>query len=521
MAETSNNQASKDNVLDLKDVEKSVGSNRVLQGVNPSISAGELVVLMGANGAGKSTLVKIIAGVHSADSGSLSLDGEPFLPATPADALRAGVCIVHQAINDCVAPDLSVAQNLLLDRLCNGETGFFFGRGRAAREAGKIAGALDLELDMNKPVRELDLADRQLVGISRALAQNPKLLILDEPTSSLSQREAERLFGIIDRLRQSGVAILYISHRMSDIRRLADRIIALRDGRITGVFEKPLNFEAAVNAMLGHGMEVSKRIAVTRGAKIFEARDVVLKTGCDPFSFSLSGGEIVAITGLVGTGKSELAECMFGLRQPLAGSFLLDGKPYQPLNNRDAVRQGVFMAAKDRANSSMIPGFDISQNLTLPFLPDFTALGTVLRRKERNKAKEMIDWLGVVCQSEQDMLNSLSGGNQQKVVIGRWLSRTCRLLVLDEPFQGVDIRARGDIGNKLRETAGDRATLLMTAELDEALEVSDRILVMSNHTIVGEHRTDSVDMDLLLSQISGAVVSPNAAAGHFRKDGIL
>ena len=499
-------------VLKLEGVEKSFGANKVLQGVDLSISAGEIVVLMGANGAGKSTLVKIIAGVHDADTGSIALDGVAFNPSSPAEAIRSGVCIVHQSINDGVAPDLSVAQNLLLDRLCNGETGFFFTPGKARKEAQTIAATLELDLDLDRPVRELNLADRQLVSISRALAQKPKLLILDEPTSSLSQREAERLFTIVEGLRASGVAILYISHRMSDIRRLADRIIALRDGRITGTFEKPLNYEAAVNAMLGHGLLATRNQGGERGEHLFEARDIVLKNGSAPFSFALARGEIVALTGLVGTGKSELGECMFGVRKPLSGAFELLGKTYDPASPGEAIAKGVFMAAKDRANSSIIPGFDIARNLTLPFLTSFSTMGTLNRRRENQSARIMIDQLDVVCQSEQDMLSALSGGNQQKVVIARWLSQPSRVLVLDEPFQGVDIRARGDIGRKLRETAQERATLILTAELDEALEVADRILVMSNHTIVGEHRTADLDMDALLAQISGASVIAQQAA---------
>ncbi len=497
-------EASVSLVLDLEGVEKSFGANKVLQGVDLSIRAGEVVVLMGANGAGKSTLVKIIAGVHAADKGRIELEGKPFQPSTPAAAIRSGVCIVHQSINDGVAPDLSVAQNLLLDRLCNGETELFFRPGRARKQAAAIAAALELDLDLDRPVHELNLADRQLVSISRALAQNPKLLILDEPTSSLSQREAERLFAIIDRLKESGVAILYISHRMSDIRRLADRIISLRDGTITGTFEKPLNYEAAVHAMLGHAIEVTGQQVAQRGEALFCASDIRLKPTSDPFSLVLHRGEIVVLTGLVGTGKSALAECIFGVAKPAAGSFELDGIAFNPTDPGDAIARGVFMVAKDRANSSIIPGFDIAQNLTLPFLTRFSTAGTVRLAREKQSARAMIDALDVVCQSEQDVLSALSGGNQQKVVIARWLSQPSKLLVLDEPFQGVDIRARGDIGTKLRNTSDQRATLVLTAELDEALEIADRILVMSNHTIVGEHLTADLNMDLLMSQISGA-----------------
>jgi simple sugar transport system ATP-binding protein len=485
-------------------VRKSFGPVRVLDGVDLSLRAGRVTVLMGANGAGKSTLVRIISGVYSADSGTITLSGQPFEPATPAEALRAGVVTVHQNINDGVVADLDVATNLTLDRLNGKGAPLFFNPRRVRREARQVAARMGLTFDMNASIGDLSLADRQMVAIARAMMHEPKLLILDEPTSSLSSAEADRLFAFIDGLRDRGVAILYISHRMSDIRRLADTIVSLRDGRIAGVFEGPvLDYEGAVDAMLGRSSSQSQVIVKAAGRPVFEAGDMVLAAGARPFSLSLGSGEIVAITGLVGVGKSVLAEALFGLKKPVGGTMCLDGKAYHPATPREAIAAGVFMIAKDRASNGIVPGFSIFENISLPFLKRFANASILNRNRERATARTQIDALGIVCRTERDDMSTLSGGNQQKVMVARWLAYPSRLLILDEPFQGVDIAARRDIGGKLRASAAGRATLVFLTELDEAFEIADRILVMSEHTIVGEHINENLDVDQLLAEIAG------------------
>jgi simple sugar transport system ATP-binding protein len=485
-------------------VRKSFGPVRVLDGVNLSLHAGTVTVLMGANGAGKSTLVRIISGVYKSDEGQLSLSGQPFEPTTPAEALRAGVVTVHQNINDGVVADLDVATNLTLDRLNGKGAPIFFNPRRVRREAEQVAARMGLTFDMRAAIGDLSLADRQMVAIARAMTHEPKLLILDEPTSSLSSAEADRLFAFIDRLRARGVAILYISHRMSDIRRLADTIVSLRDGRIAGIFEGPeLDYEGAVDAMLGRSAAQSQIAVRTADRPVFEARDMVLAGGAAPFSLTLGSGEIVAITGLVGVGKSVLGEALFGLRAPVGGTMQLDSRDYRPSTPRDAIAQGVFMIAKDRGSNGIVPGFSISENISLPFLRRFANASVLNSSRERAAARAQIASLGIVCRTERDDMSTLSGGNQQKVMVARWLAQPSRLLILDEPFQGVDIAARRDIGKKLRASADGRATLVFLTELDEAFEIADRILVMSEHTIVGEHRNENLDVDAMLAEIAG------------------
>lgn len=483
---------------------KSFGPNRVLGGVGLELHAGEVTVLMGANGAGKSTLVKIISGVHGKDGGTMRLGEAPYAPSSPAEAIRTGVVTVHQNINDGVVAALDVATNLTLDRLSGKGAPMLFNPRRVRREAEAVAQRMGLSIDLGAEIADLSLADRQMVAIARAMAHEPKVLILDEPTSSLSSAEASRLFELVDRLRQRGVAILYISHRMSDIRRLADRIVSMRDGVVSGVFDsKPLDYEGAVNAMLGRKVQVGRVEARDGGRPMFEARDLSIAAGARPFSMNLRDGEIVAVTGLVGVGKTALAETLFGVRRPLGGAMALEGRPYAPAYTGAAIAAGVFLVAKDRAESGIVKDFSIYENISLPFLKRIGRFGVSRRGRERAIARGQIAELGIVCRGERDDMSTLSGGNQQKVMVARWISQPARLFILDEPFQGVDIAARRDIAAKLRANAAGRATLLFVTEIDEALETADRILVMSEHTIVGEHRNGEIDMERLLTQVAG------------------
>ncbi|OOY27854.1 sugar ABC transporter ATP-binding protein [Thioclava sp. L04-15] len=501
----------KDPAIRLSGLRKAFGRNQVLRGIDLSIPEGQVTVLMGANGAGKSTLVKVLCGVHAADEGQVTLDGKPFAPGSPSEALRAGVVTVHQNINDGVVPDLDVASNLLLDALADG-AGTFLNRRKMRARAREIAAAVGLEIEVTRQVADLSLADRQLVAIARAMAHDPRLMILDEPTSSLSAVEAERLFDLIESLRDRGVAILYISHRMSDIRRLADRIVSMRDGQISGLFEdQPLDYSGSVRAMLGHEMTEADITIPAPGRTVLEVTDLVLRPGAEPFSMIARENEVIAITGLVGSGKSDFAGALFGLEPPLAGSMQLDGRPHRPASSRAAIGAGVYMCPKDRLVTAVVADFDITRNITIPFLPRHSRASFLSRRSEKRTAERMIGEMGVVCQSPLDGILTLSGGNQQKVMVARWMAEASRLLILDEPFQGVDIQARRDIGHKIRATADTRATIVFVAELDEALEIADRILVMSEHSIVGEHRNENIDVSAIMAEVVEAV--PTRAAG--------
>ncbi len=490
---------------EIRGLQKSFGRNHVLRGIDLDLNAGEVLVLMGANGAGKSTLVKVLCGFHMTDAGTITLAGEDYQPQDAATAISRGVVTVHQSIDDGVIPDLDVATNLMLNRLTEPGARLLV-RDRALRAAArKVADTMGLTLDVRARVADLSVADRQMIAIARAMAYDPKVLILDEPTSSLSASEAERLFALLDRLRGQGVAILYISHRMSDIRRIADRIVCMRDGAISGVFDqKPLDFDGAVTAMLGHRMTDVDIAVQPGGTPILQIDGVILQEGSAPVSLTAADGEVIAITGLLGSGKSRLAEIIFGIRRLGTGRLRIDGQDYAPASPGDAVAAGVFLSSKDRSTNAVIPGFDIANNMTLPFLRRFSRVSLIDTRAQRGAAQGMIDGLGIVCQSDRDGIGTLSGGNQQKVMIGRWLLTDCRVLLLDEPFQGVDIGARRDIGHHIRATASGRATLVFAAELDEALEIADRIIVLNEGAIAGMHDNENIDLDALIAQVSGA-----------------
>lgn len=491
------------NALEIRNMNKAFGANSVLRGIDLDLPAGQITVLMGANGAGKSTLVKIMCGVQTADRGAMLLDGQDYAPDTPHAALRAGIVTVHQSINDGVVTDLDVASNLMLDRIAAG-SGLFLRGAKLRAEAREIAKAVGLVAPMTQPVALLSLADRQLVAIARALSHNPKILILDEPTSSLSDAEAQRLFTLLEGLRAKGVAILYISHRMSDIRRLADSILCMRDGVISGSFTKaPLDYSGAVRAMLGHEMTEVDITIPARGAPVLELSELRLRAQSRPFDLTLHANEVVAVVGLVGSGKAQLANTLYGVARPVSGTMRLDGQSYAPKSPAQAIARKVFMAARDRRSNAIIPDFDIGRNFTLPFTRRHSGFADLIRRKsEKALAARMIAEMGVKCQSHADPILSLSGGNQQKVMIGRWMAEEARLLILDEPFQGVDIQARRDIGARIRVQSAGRATLVLVTELDEALEVADRIIVICEGSLKSDRPNRDIDLATLMAEVA-------------------
>ena len=492
---------------------KSFGPNQVLKEVDLELPSAAVTVLMGANGAGKSTLVKILCGVHKADAGSVTLFGKKFAPDSPSDAFQSGVVTVHQTINNGVIPDLDVASNLMIDRLADNSAGFFLRKEKLRDEARKVASTMDLDLDITAPVKDLGLADRQMIAIARAMTRNPKLLILDEPTSSLSANEAKRLFELLSNLKEQGVAILYISHRMSDIKAIADRIVTMRDGKITGIFDGlSLDYEGAVTAMLGQKMVHAQLQVQEKGTPIFELRNAKLSKYSNPFDLVFHKNEIVAITGLLGSGKTAIASAIFGLNPLFEGELRLHGKAYRPKSPADAISKGIFMCPKDRATNAVVSDFNITNNMVLPFLDRHSWLSFLKSKNLARKAIVSISDLGIVCQSELDQVTTLSGGNQQKVMIGRWLSEKSEILLLDEPFQGVDIKARRDIGSHIRQSSRDRATLVFVAELDEAVEIADKIVVLHEGSFVGSFENKETNIVDILSLYSGKLTNAAATA---------
>jgi simple sugar transport system ATP-binding protein len=494
--------------LSLLSVSKRFGATQALEDVDLAIGRGEVVALMGANGAGKSTLAKIAAGVMKPDSGRLIVSGRELRLASPQAARAVGIVVVHQSTDQLGVPGLTVAENLVLDALCGGGAGALVTPSRIAQRARQVAASIGFDAPLDQDFGALGPAHRQLVAIARAVAADASVLILDEPTASLSAPEADRLFDVVDRLRARRVGILYISHRLGDIRRIADRIVILRNGRRVADQVKPFDFAAAVHAMIGRDLDGASRAADAALASeiVLRMAGVRLIPGAPSFDLVVRAGEVVAVTGALGSGKSRLLRALYGIESVGGGSIELDGAPWRPTGPADSIARGVFMAAEDRWRSSFLPavtpGGDIAGTIALPHRPSWFPWGRLREQREQDAADKVIQRLGVRCRGPQDTLDMLSGGNQQKVVIGRWQSALCRLLLLDEPFQGVDVGARRDIVDAIRADRRDGATLIATSDVEEAIEAADIVAIMRGHSIVGLHDLRTSSGESLISAIA-------------------
>jgi simple sugar transport system ATP-binding protein len=469
-------------MLQARAIAKRFGSTEALAGLDFDLSAGEIVGLMGANGAGKSTFVNILAGALAPDAGEIALDGRAYAPRTPGDAIRAGVVAIHQATERAGAPGLSVAEALLLDRFVDGRAGFFVSPRSIRRQAAAILAKTGFDLPLGADFGDIGPAERQLVAIARALAAQARVLILDEPTASLSAQESERLFGVLESLAARGLAILYISHRTQDLRRLAHRVVVLRGGRAVAVFARPAPFAAALEAMIGRALS-----GAHAAARVFDTppRLVVsglrLRPGAPALDLAVRPGEVVAVTGPLGAGKSRLLLTLFGVHPLVSGAVTLDGAPWAPRHPAEAIARGVHMAGADRRRTAFTPadwpGGTVAAAIALPHLGRWFPSGFLRREVEVAEARAAIRRLDIRAGGPDARLDTLSGGNQQKVVLARWQAERPRLLLLDEPFQGVDVGARADIAAAVRAQS-ETATLIATSDLEEALEVADRIFIL-------------------------------------------
>ncbi|GAB0107756.1 sugar ABC transporter ATP-binding protein [Nocardia sp. JMUB6875] len=487
-------------VVALRDVGMSFGGRAVLDGVSLDLAGGRVVALLGANGAGKSTLIKVLSGMYPAHRGEIRIDGVPAGLHSPAEARALGIRTVHQHIADTVVPGLSVAENLVFEELAAGRGPALLKGSRILARATEIQDVLDLGWDdrlLRRDVAELGISDRQLLILARALATRPRLLILDEPTSALSAAEARRLFALVERLRDAGIAILYVSHRIGEIDALADDLVVLRDGKLTELQQRPFDWDAALRAMLATAHSAATRRPADAGPRdgepVLSLRGIPLRPGHRPLDLDLRDGEVTGIVGLLGAGKTEVARGVFGADRFAGGAMLLDGKPFRPRHPADAIRHGVHLVPEDRHADALVPGWSIAEHISLPFLRSVSnRWGWLGAREEAAAGRRGIDELGVIARDEHSRIEELSGGNQQKVVVGRWLARPPRVLVLDEPFRGVDLGARRDIGQRARAlTAAGGAVLLLSADVDEVLEVADRVLVL----VDGEIRLDTYEPD--------------------------
>lgn len=474
-------------ILEVRGVEKRFSGVHALKGVDLQLREGEVLALLGENGAGKSTLMKILAGVQRADGGEIRVDGEPVDFHSVGEALEKGIALIHQELN--LAENLDVAANVFLGRepLRWG----LLDTGRMHREAGVWLEKAGLDVEPSTAVGELTIGRRQQVEIAKALAVDARILIMDEPTSSLSESETQVLFGVIRELKRRGVAVIYISHRLGEVQEVADRVTVLRDGEWVGDLEKEeITHEAMVKKMVGRDLdaffprrqgEVGEEVLRVEGLR-------TLAHPAESLSFSVRAGEIVGVAGLVGAGRSEALQAVFGVDRRVAGQVEVSGTQVKPDDPRAAIAAGLALVPEDRKRDGLVLEMGVPENLSLVSLSrDATPGGFRRGSAERRIEAEMGEAMKIKTAGAGQAVGRMSGGNQQKVVIGKWLAMEPEVLLLDEPTRGVDVGAKHEI-YLLMESLAERgkAVLFVSSDLVEVLAMSDRVLVMHEGQLAGE-----------------------------------
>ncbi|GAA2851292.1 sugar ABC transporter ATP-binding protein [Nonomuraea rubra] len=473
-------------ILSLRNVSKSFGAVQALSEVRLDLWAGEAHGLVGENGAGKSTLVKILAGAHPADAGTLTVDGKELRPSGPGDAQAAGIAVIYQ--EPTLFPDLSVAENIFMSRQpLRSLRRIDAGAMRAA--TADLFGRLGIHLDPGRPARGLSIADQQLVEIAKALAFDARILIMDEPTAALSGVEVERLFSVVASLRESGAAVLFISHRFDEIFALCQRVTVMRDGRWVSTDPAAgLTVDELVRRMVGR--EVSSlypNADTTAGEPRLEVRGLTRHGVFADVGFTVRGGEIVALAGLVGAGRSEVARAVFGVDRYDEGEVLVDGKRLPEGDTAAAIAAGLALVPEDRRQQGLVMELSVERNATLTRRWSLSRLGLLFGGGERAAAREWSERLRVKTARLTDPVSTLSGGNQQKVVLAKWLSTEPRVLIVDEPTRGIDVGTKAEVHRLLSELAGQGvAVLMISSELPEVLGMADRVLVMHEGRLVAD-----------------------------------
>jgi ABC-type sugar transport system ATPase subunit len=474
-----------------------------LEDVTFEIAAGECHALCGENGAGKSTLGKILSGIHEADSGQILLDGRPVRFASPTDALAAGVGMVHQELSFC--ENLTVAENLCLGSLPNA-AGFISLR-EMRRRATEMLAPIAPTIDVNRAVGELTIGQQQMLQIAGAIAHGARIIIFDEPTSSLSQHEADRLYELIVRLRDRHVTCIYVSHRLEEIFRLCDHVTVLRDGR--HVATKPIaevDRAALVEMMIGRRLEdyFPAHVGADAGDELLRVEHLSSPGSFTDVSFAVRTGEVVGCAGLVGAGRSEVARAIFGLDPLATGDVLVRGRRVERRSPADAIALGIGLVPEDRKRQGLVLSMSVLENGTLSILPKLAHFGFIDGAAEREKVRPFFERLNVRAGRLDVPVAALSGGNQQKIVLTKWLAAECPLLIFDEPTRGVDVGAKAEIHAQIDELASaGAAILLISSELPEVLNLSTRILVFREGRIVGELARAAATQDAVMRMMAG------------------
>ncbi len=490
-------------VLRLEGIVKTFPGVRALDGVSFTVVPGEVHALMGENGAGKSTLMKVLGGIYEPDEGRIIVSEAPAVMTSPLEAKAKGIVFIHQELS--LAEELSVAENIYLGELPRKRLGLVDWE-KLYAQTDAILKRLQVGFDARTRVGDLSIANQQMVEIARALTVDAKAVIFDEPTASLTDAEKVVLFDVIAGLQKQGVGIIYISHRMEEIFKITDRISVLRDGSYRGtVNTAETDEEAVTQLMIGRTLDLSRNEAHHElGDVALEVRGLSCGDLYEDVSFEVRRGEVVGFYGLVGAGRTEIAETLFGLRDPSAGTILLDGQEARIHSPHDAIERGISLVPEDRKAQGLVLGMNCRDNMTLPQVDDLKAGPLVAEGSEIAIFDQYRDRLDIRTPGWKQLAGNLSGGNQQKIVIGKWLSMHPNVLIVDEPTRGIDVGSKSEIHNLIRELAAQGyAVIVVSSEMPEVLHVSDRIIAMYSGQIMRTFTSDEVSEDNLIQAISG------------------
>ena len=510
-------------LLAMSGVAKRFGAVAALTEAALAAGAGEVHALVGQNGAGKSTLIKVLTGFYRRDAGEVTFGGQPFEAASPGDAQARGIATIYQEVN--LVGFRSVAENIGLGRRFS-RLGLLDRRAMAA-QARALLGRFNLDIDVRRPLDSYPIATQQMVAIARAIGFEARLVIMDEPTSSLDDREVESLFAVIRGLKRDGVSTVFVSHKLDELYAVCDRVTIMRDGAtvrvgaLSGMSKLDL-----VASMLGRDLNtVARRGATGFGAKapgpakgrgpVVEARGLKRGPLVGDVSFTVGAGEIVGLSGLLGSGRTESVRLLFGADRAEAGEIALDGRAFAPAAPAQAIAAGLGFCTEDRKHEGIVPDLSVRENLTLALMPRLTAAGIVDEARQRAIVDRFVKRLGIKCSSPEQPIRELSGGNQQKVLLARWLCTDPRLVILDEPTRGIDVGAKAEIQALIRELAGTGlAVLMVSSEVEEIVEGSDRAYVLRDGRTVAELKGEALTEDAIL-----LAMAHGTAEDHRRHEG--
>lgn len=482
-------------IVEMKNITKFFPGVKALDNVTFNLKSGEVLACLGENGAGKSTLMKILTGIYQKDSGTIKIFDQEIERMTTNLAQELGIAIIHQELNMC--NHLSVAENIFLGR--EKVNGIRLNNKLMNEEAKKTLESLGIDLDPEALIGDLPVSKQQMVEIAKAISLNAKVLIMDEPTSALSAAEIKELFRIIDKFKIDGVGIVYISHRMEEVDQLADRVIILRDGSyITDMPYADTNLDEIISYMVGREIkEKYPKVECDRGNKVFEVKNLNAGRLVRNINFELYEGEIVGVAGLMGAGRTETMRTIFGVDPKSSGEILIDGKNFDIKKPADAIKAGLVLAPEDRRSQGLCTKLSVKENISLPNLDYLSnSIGVVNRKKEKEMNTEAVENLRIKLPNTEVLASSLSGGNQQKVVVAKWLAGNSRVIIFDEPTRGIDVAAKVEIYNLMNELKKQgTAVMFVSSELPEILGVSDRILVMCDGKITADIKNDHVTQE--------------------------